>query len=178
MKVRYLGVIVSLLLVGSCNKTTEQKEKTTTSKTTKVVADESTTFLNKQISSINYQIQAFELGNERSKNAEVKKFISENLAKLNVLLKDFEMDYKEKAGTDVVANDTHKNDLYKLSIADDKDFDNLFPKYYKEFLTLKMSELASEQLKDSKVNGLKDAYGKTLYEHKLFFDLIKNSDSK
>lgn len=178
MKLRYLGLIACLALLGSCNKNADQNENTNTIKKTKVVADESSAFLNNQINSITYQIQAFELGNERSKNAEVKKYMNENLAKLKVMLKDYEMSYKEKAGTDAVTNDTHKNDLYKLSIADDKDFDNLFPKYYKEFLTLKMNELGAEQLKDAKVNELKDAYGKILYEHKLFFDLIKNGDPK
>lgn len=177
MRTKYLFLLTSLLILGSCEKAkdtdTNEDKKQIADKSG--VTDESVTFLNKQILNIQYQIDAIELGNERISNVEIKRYLNDNLSKLNVLLKDFQMEVEAKGKTKSAAvvpeSDVYKKDLYKLSIADAKNFDNIFLLYYKDFLNKNVKELGATELHNEKANALKNKYGNILYEQKLYFDV-------
>lgn len=171
MKTNYLLLILGVVLIG-CNKQTdaEKKEKIYATKKDSVKAED--VFTNKQISNIEYQIEAFKIGYEKSANPELKKYLKENLPKLQQLLSD----YKEAATDQKIEvktiSENHHKDLYKLAMADTKGFDNIFVLYYKEFLNKTIQEITSNKVDDETFNMLKNDYGNVLYEQKLHFDIL------
>lgn|GEM_PF-2374296 len=171
MKTKYLFMLSALSLMISCNKATDDGDGKKQIAGKSVVMDESVAFLNHQTESIQYQIDAIKLGNERIANPEIKKYLNANLPKLYTLLDDFKKAAKDKSGTDVPKSDTYKSDLYKLTIADAKEFDDIFVLYYKDFLNKMVKELGSVELHNEKMNALKNSYGNVLYEQKLYFDV-------
>lgn len=171
MKTKYLFILSALSLLISCNKTTDDGESKKQIAGKSVVMDESVAFLNHQTESIQYQIDAIKLANERISNPEIKKYLNENLPKLYILLDDFKKATKDKSGTEVPKTDTYRSDLYKLTIADAKEFDDIFILYYKDFLNKMVKDLGAVELHNEKVNALKNSYGNVLYEQKLYFDV-------
>ncbi len=170
MKTNYFLLIVGFLLI-SCNKTeTEKKSKTLATK--KEIVNPENVFTNKQIWNLEYQIGAFKIGSEKTANPELKKYLKENLPKLEQLLKDYKAAANnEKIDVKAVSSD-YQNELYKLAIADTKGFDNVFKLYYKEFLAKTIQEISADTLEDKTFDSLKNRYGNLLYEQKLYFDIL------
>lgn len=171
MKTHYIMALLSLGMLCACKKSDETKISTNKKEVKEVVIDESVTFMGNQISNMKYQIEAFKIGSERMNDQEVKKYLVDEISKIQVIQKEFESLYVEKGGIDTTMNEQFKDDLYKLSIADTKDFDNLFVLYYKQFLTKNIQELGKIELHNEKVNALKNKYGNELYDQKLYFDV-------
>ncbi len=171
MKTNYLLLIAGVLLIG-CNKPTDTEKKNKIFATKKENVNPDNVFTNKQISNIEYQIEAFKIGYEKSANPELQKYLKENLPKLQQLLSD----YKSEAITQKVEiktiSEEHQKYLYKLAMADTKGFDKIFILYYKDFLNKTIQEITSNTVENESFNALKNDYGNVLYEQKLYFDIL------
>jgi len=171
MKTNYfLLLLLGLLFVG-CNKTTKTEKDTKTLATKKEGLKEESAFTYQQISNLEFQVGAFKIGSEKVSNAELKKYLLENLPKLEEMLKE----YKSAVNLTTSENTSDKNEreLYKLAIADTKGFDNVFILYYKDFLKKTIHENSSQTLDNEIYDSLKNRYGNILYEQKLYFDVLK-----
>lgn len=170
MRVYYLLLPLALLVL-SCNKTADNTEKSSKEKTVK---QDSTAYkVNEQYNDIVYQIEAFNLGMERLSNPEIKEYLKNNLDHLKMLQKDYQLKASDNGMELKDLTEQHKKDLYKLSIADTKDFDNIFVLYYKEFLNGKIKTLSGKTMTNEDFNELKNKYGNLLYDQKLYFDVVK-----
>lgn len=174
MKTNYILLLVGLLLV-SCAKQTnsENVEKPKTTKGKKVKEHAEAAFTNQQISNLEYQIEAFKIGSEKVVNAELKDYLSKHISDLQTI----QSEYKTLATTNNIEvkpiTDNLQKDLYKLAIADAAGFDKVFIHYYKAFLSKTMKNNAEVTNTDPAFTTLKNKYGNILYEHKLYFDMLK-----
>ena len=170
MKTNYFLLLIGLLLVG-CNKTTETEKSTKSLATNKESLRNESTFTNQQISNLEFQVKAFKIGSEKVSDTELKKYLLENLPKLEEMLKEY------KTVVNVTANENlsaeNQRELYKLAIADNNGFDNVFILYYKDFLKKTIHENSSQTLDNETYDSLKNRYGNILYEQKLYFDVLK-----
>lgn len=173
MKLKYVLLFCCGIVLFSCKNDPQNLNSDRGQNKSVKVVDEAIPFLNEQMDKMNYQLEAFKIGGERLTDKEIKDFILLQSTKINPLIEEYKVMLKEKGGDAYIASDKYKNELYKLSIADAKDFDNIFVKYYKDFLAINIKELGSLELHNEKVNALKNKYGNELYEEKLFFDLKK-----
>lgn len=177
MNLKYLIIAFSVFSIVACNKEKEnditneslKSNKKSTSKQSNT--DETIPFLQQQLAKMNYQQEAFKIGKERLVDLSVKDYINSQDSEIKNLIKDYETMFLEKSGSSYKDANIYKNELYKLSIADAKDFDNIFIKYYKEFLSTSVNELGAMKLHNEELNGLKNAYGNLLYDQNLFFSI-------
>src|SRR5690606_3255747 len=171
MRAHYLLVPLALLLIA-CNKNTEttEKERPLATKTEK----KGTTLMvmNDQYKGIEYQVGAFKIGIERLENKELKNYLKEQLNDLETLRSNFQT-AAEKNNVEIkTLPEDNKKELYKLSIADAKDFDKIFVMYYKDFLNKSIKQLSELEVANDDFNMLKNKYGNILYEQKLYFDVL------
>lgn len=171
MRTHYLLVSLALLLIA-CNKNTEttEKERPLATKTEK----KGTTLIvmNDQYNDIEYQIGAFNMGIERLANKELKNYLQEHLPELENLRTDFQV-IAEKNNMEIKSSsEVNQKELYKLSIADTKDFDKIFVMYYKGFLNKSIKQLSELETPNEEFKQLKNKYGSILYEQKLYFDVL------
>ena len=108
MKTNYLLLLCAIFLM-SCNNqpTTEKSVSAITSKKHKKLSPESI-FANEQISNLEYQVEAFKIGSEKVVNAELKKYLNENLPELKELLSE----YKSTA----ISNNIEINGIYRPTV--------------------------------------------------------------
>jgi|SRR5690554_2323823 len=171
MRTRYLLVPLALFVFG-CNQSSEttQSERPVSKKQKKMVA--APEFVEQQFNSLDYQVKAFSIGLERLENEKIKDYLRDKLPMLENLRSDFQtvsINNGMKINEDT---QVHKNELYKLTVADAKDFDKVFVLYYKEFLNNSIDKLSQIEVLDQEFIPLKDKYGHILYEQKLFFDVL------
>lgn len=171
MRAYYFLLPLALILV-SCNKEVKKTEKTSKTKTTKL-ADSTAYFVNEQYGDISYQVDAFNLGIERISNPDLKEYLKTHLNELKTLQNDFQLTASSNNIEIATKSEAHQNELYKLSIADAKDFDNIFVMYYKDFLNSTIKGLADKNITNEDFTKLKNKYGNILYDQKLYFDVLK-----
>lgn len=170
MKTNYFLLLIGLLLVG-CNKTTETEKSTKSLATKKENLNAESGFINQQISNLEFQVKAFKIGSEKVSDEELKKYLLENLPKLEEMLKEYKTVVNGSSSENL--SDENQRELYKLSIADNNGFDNVFILYYKDFLKKTIHENSSQILDNETYDSLKNRYGNILYEQKLYFDVLK-----
>ncbi|RRA96304.1 DUF4142 domain-containing protein [Paenimyroides viscosum] len=171
MKTNYLLLIVGVLLIG-CNKPAENQKKNKTFATKKEQIKPEDVFTNKLISNIEYQVEAFKIGYEKSSNPELKNYLNTNLPKLQKLLSDYKSAAIAQKVEIKTMTEEHQKDLYKLTMADIKGFDKIFVLYYKDFLNKTIEDITSNSVENESFNTLKNNYGNILYEQKLYFDVL------
>jgi len=170
MKTNYFLLLIGLLLVG-CNKTTETEKSTKSLATKKENLNAESGFITQQISNLEFQVKAFKIGSEKVSDEELKKYLLENLPKLEEMLKEYKTVVNVSSSENL--SDENQRELYKLSIADNNGFDNVFILYYKDFLKKTIHENSSQILDNETYDSLKNRYGNILYEQKLYFDVLK-----
>lgn len=169
MRTGFFLLFASALLL-SCNE--KEATKDTTVKTSKKeIVNPETAFSTKQIWNLHYQIQAFKIASEKAEDPQLKQYLAENLTKMQQLLNDYKLASNGSDAMDEAKTDEHQKELYKLTMADIKGFDNVFKLYYKDFLNKTIKDIASENVEDETLNALKNKYGNLLYEQKLYFDV-------
>lgn len=175
MKTNYLILITAALLLSCTNegkKVTENKveHKKGATKNKKITTDD--LFINKQISNLEYQIQAFKIGAEKTANPDLKSYLTTKISEI----KDVDAAYKSFATTNGLVLEgisaDQQQELYKLTMANTKDFDKVFKLYYKDFLNKTIKNNAATEILNTKLNDLKNQYGNLLYEQKLYFDVL------
>lgn len=171
MRTRYLLVPLALFVFG-CHQSSEttRNERSVSKKEKKMVA--APEFVEQQFNSLDYQVKAFSIGLERLENENIKDYLRDKLPMLENLRSDFQTVSLNKGMKINEHRQEYKNELYKLTIADAKDFDKVFVLYYKEFLNKSIDKLAQIEGLDQEFIPLKDKYGHILYEQKLFFDVL------
>jgi len=169
MRTGFFLLFASALLL-SCNE--KEATKDTTVKTSKKeIVNPEAAFSTKQIWNLHYQIQAFKIASEKAEDPQLKQYLAENLTKMQQLLNDYKLASNGSDAKDEAKADEHQKELYKLTMADIKGFDNVFKLYYKDFLNKTIKDIASENVEDETLNALKNKYGNLLYEQKLYFDV-------
>ena len=168
-----LLVFLAMGIFISCNNKEVKKQKRALAASVAHTKSYTADFVNDQYADISYQIEAFKIGKERILKPELKKYLEDNLEKLEQNREQLkEIALKEN----IPLNEpkTYEKELYKLTIADAKGFDDVFVLYYKEFLKTAIQKLTENDLeKNVVIDSFKNDYGKTLYEQKLYFDLLK-----
>lgn len=171
MKAHYLLVSLALMLIA-CNKNTEIIENERPLATKTVKKGTTLMIMNDQYKGIEYQVGAFNIGIERLANKELKNYLKEHLGDLEALRSDFQV-MAEKNNLEIKSSpEDNQKELYKLSIADTKDFDKIFVMYYKDFLNKSIKQLLELEVPNDDFNVLKNKYGNILYEQKLYFDVL------
>src|SRR5690554_4992520 len=171
MRAHYLLVSLALMLIA-CNKNTETTENERPLATKTAKKGTSLVFMNDQYNGIEYQVGAFHIGIERLENKGLKNYLKEHLSELETLRTDFQI-IAEKNNVEIKSSsEVNQKELYKLSIADTKDFDKIFVMYYKDFLNKSIKQLSELEVPNDDFNMLKNKYGNILYEQKLYFDVL------
>ncbi len=171
MRAHYLLVPLAMLVFG-CNQSgeTTERERTETKKAKKTVAVPE--FVERQYNCIDYQVKAFSIGLERLENENIKTYLRDNLPMLENLRSDFQTTATNNGMKIEENSKVNENELYKLTVADAKDFDKVFILYYKDFLKNSIEQLSEVEVSNPDFAPLKDKYGHILYEQKLFFDVL------
>lgn len=176
MKTNYLILIISALLLGCTkeNRTSVDKkseEKIISSNNKKVSEDAD--FINSQLSNLEYQTQAFKIGAEKTSNAELKNYLINNITSIKKMDTAYRVFAKDNNVIIEGISADKEKELYKLTMANNKDFDKVFKLYYKDFLSTTIKNNADVVIANSDINALKNQYGNLLYEQKLYFDVLQ-----
>lgn len=176
MKTNYFILLLSIIAI-SCNNQQrvegDEKKISVNKKSKKFEETPESTYINNQISRLEFQVEAFKIGSEKVASPDLKKYLNDEIDNLKELLSQTKSlaitnNYEIKP----ISKELQDN-LYKLVIGDVKGFDNVFILYYKDFLSKSLDDIAVHKFDDLSVNQLKDKYGNLLYNHKLYFDVQK-----